>query len=486
MKTVFTLIPAMIPALLLSACAVGPDYRKPAPLPPVQQRLGEVSGPALSDAALPDTWWRLFADPRLDALVEKALAHNSDIRIASANLQRARALLNQADAARLPTSTASGQYSYRRIGTGSLAAQGQTATNLPDGIKTDFYSAGFDASYELDLFGGVSRGIEAARGDLGAAQAGLDAARVSIAAETTRIYAAACGFGARSAAAAETVGLQQRTRDLTRRLLSGGRGTQRDVDQATILVEQARASIATFDAERRAALYALAVLTGEPPANADAALTSCSTLPSVAQAIPVGDGQALLARRPDVRQAERTLAADTARIGVATAALYPSITLLGSISLGGTSVGDLGKSKSLSYSLGPLISWNFPFNGAARARVRENKAIAEGSLAGFDKAVLTALQETEQALARLKGALDREAALQRALTASNSAAFIADKRFGAGSDSFLQLLDAQRDRATARAAFAAAQADRAEAQVALFKALGGGWQGAPDVARAAY
>ncbi|HEX7781468.1 MAG TPA: TolC family protein, partial [Sphingobium sp.] len=190
-------------------------------------------------------------------------------------------------------------------------------------------------------------------------------------------------------------------------------------------------------------------------------------------------GQAMLARRPDVREAERTLAADTARVGVATAALYPSITLLGSISVGGTSPSDLTKKDSISYSVGPLLSWNFPFSGAARARVRENKAIAEGSLASFDKAVLTALQETEQALARLKGAVDRESALSRAMTAANSASFIAEKRFGAGSDSFLQLLVAQTDRANARAALAQAQSDRAEAQVALFKALGGGWEGAP-------
>jgi outer membrane protein TolC len=267
-------------------------------------------------------------------------------------------------------------------------------------------------------------------------------------------------------------------------LLNGGRGTQRDVDQAVILVEQARAQIATFEAERRAALYALAVLVGDPPAEIDAQAAACTTLPSVARPIPVGDGQAMLARRPDVRQAERTLAADTARVGVATAALFPSITLLGSINLGGTNVSDIGKKDSLTYSVGPLISWNFPFSGAARARLRQNKAIAEGSLASFDKAVLTALQETEQSLARLKGALDREAALGRALDASNSASFIAEKRFGSGADSFLQLLDAQRDRATARASLASAQADRAEAQVAVFKALGGGWENAPQPSRA--
>jgi NodT family efflux transporter outer membrane factor (OMF) lipoprotein len=460
--------------LALSACAVGPNYHAPKPLPAAETALGEVTGStALSTEALPAQWWRLFDDPLLDRLVEKALAHNTDVRVAAANLKRARATLGEARAARLPTTDISAQatQSQQRVGTAQV-------------FETDFYSVGLDASYEVDLFGGVSRSIEAARGDYGAAQAGLDDTRVSIAAETARTYASVCGFAAQASSARETVELQSQTLDLTQRLLNGGRGTQRDVDQAVILVEQARAQIATFEAERRAALYALAVLVGDPPAEIDAQAAACTTLPSVARPIPVGDGQAMLARRPDVRQAERTLAADTARVGVATAALFPSITLLGSINLGGTNVSDIGKKDSLTYSVGPLISWNFPFSGAARARLRQNKAIAEGSLASFDKAVLTALQETEQSLARLKGALDREAALGRALDASNSASFIAEKRFGSGADSFLQLLDAQRDRATARASLASAQADRAEAQVAVFKALGGGWENAPQPSRA--
>jgi NodT family efflux transporter outer membrane factor (OMF) lipoprotein len=484
MKRLFTISASI---LALSGCAVGPNYRAPKPLPPQQRELGEAKGSAiLSTNALPEKWWRLFDDPLLDQLVDKALAHNTDIRIASANLQRARALLNEAGAARLPTTEASAQGTYQRIGTGNLQSGGATGGgNGGSAIKTDYYSVGFDVSYEVDLFGRVSRSIEAGRGDVGAAQGELDASRVSIAAETARTYASACGFGAQAAAARETVDLQSKTLDLTQRLLNGGRGTQRDVDQATILVEQARAQIATFDAERRAALYALAVLTGDPPAAAEPAVGTCVVPPAVKQVIPVGDGRSMLARRPDVRQAERQLAADTARIGVATAALYPSITLLGSVSVGGTAISDLGKKDALSYSIGPLISWNFPFLGAARARVRQNEAIANGSLASFDKAVLIALQETEQALARLKGSVDREAALARALAASNSASFIAEKRFGAGADSFLQLLDAQRDRATARASLASAQGDRAEAQVALFKALGGGWEGAPEPERTA-
>lgn len=461
--------------LALSACAVGPNYRTPEPLPPAQTSLGEATGsPAIAAEAVPQKWWRLFNDARLDALVEQALAHNNDVRVASANLRQARALLSEARADRLPTGQASAQASEQRIA---------PLNGIPQAIEGEYYQLGYDASYELDLFGRVSRSIEAGRADTAAAQAGLDAARVSIAAETARTYAQACGFGAQAATARETAALQRRTLELTQRLLSGGRNTQRDVDQAVLLVEQANAQLATAEAEQRAAVYALAVLTGQSPSNADRALFECTTLPTVAQAIPVGDGQALLARRPDVRQAERQLAADTARIGVATAALYPSISLLGQASSSALSPKDLGTSRSFGFSVGPLISWNFPFLGAARARVRQNEAIAEGSLARFDQAVLTALQETEQALARLKGALDREAALTRGLTASNSAASIAERRFAAGADSFLQLLDAQRDRATARAQLASAQSDRASAQVALFKALGGGWEDAPEPVR---
>jgi outer membrane protein TolC len=195
----------------------------------------------------------------------------------------------------------------------------------------------------------------------------------------------------------------------------------------------------------------------------------------------VGDGQALLARRPDVRAAERTLAADVARVGVATADLYPSIKLLGSINLGASKLGDLGKPQSFGFSFGPLISWNFPFNGAARARVHQAEATANGSLAKFDAAVLAALQETEQSLARLGGAIEREAALKRAVTASDDAARLSRIRFDAGADSFLQLLDAERDRAANRTALAQAAADRADAQVSVFKALGGGWQDAPPI-----
>jgi len=468
MKRGIKRLAALLPALLLSACAVGPDYKRPAALPPEQVRLTEaLENGAVTPSPLPAQWWQLFKDPELDRLVTQALTKNSDLRVAAANLQRARAVLSEAGAARLPTSGATAQFTNSQ----------QVVPALSRTVSFDFFSVGYDASYEVDLFGGVSRSLEAARADAASAQAAVDAARVAVAAETARAYASACGFGQQADVARETEDLQARTLDLTRRRLAAGRGTQSEVDQATVLIEQARAQVPVFEAQRRSALYALAVLIGDAPATIlDSAAAKCRAVPMATEPLPVGDGEALLARRPDVRQAERALAADTARIGIVTAALYPKISLLGSASLGATQFSNLGSANSFGYSVGPQIKWNFPFNGAARARVRESKAVAEGSLAKFDAAILNALKEAEQSLARAGGAATREDALRRAMTASTDAARLSRIRFDYGADSFLQLLDAERQRAQTRAALAQAEADRADAQISVFKALGGGWE----------
>jgi NodT family efflux transporter outer membrane factor (OMF) lipoprotein len=465
---------SLAPAALLAGCMVGPNYSRPAALSEHSVQLREADLPGITASPLPPRWWRLFDDPNLDRLVERALVHNTDLRQAAANLQRARATLSEAHAARLPTGDATAQYRRERTG-------GALATGSGSASGTNFFALGYDASYEIDLFGGVARSIEAARADEEAAQAEVDAARVSVAAETARTYASACSLGERVAVARETVDLQAKSLEVTDRLVSGGRSNERDLMQAQTLYEETRAQVPTLEAERRAALYALAVLTGDPPADLDSAADQCSTAPAVHQPIPVGDGRELLARRPDVRAAERTLAADVGRIGVATAQLYPSISLLGLVNIGAPKLGDLGKASSFGFSLGPLISWNFPFNGAARARVRETRATADGSLAAFDGTVLRALEETEQALARLGGAVEHEDALAKAAEASERAAELTQMRYRAGSDSFLVLLVAERDRAVARAALAEARADRADAQVSLFKALGGGWEEAPEV-----
>ena len=534
---------------LLGGCAVGPNYQRPAP---PRAAAGPLIEAAASNRPLPANWWRLYADPTLDALVDEALRHNTDIRVAAANLKRARYVLAEARAGLLPTTDASASFTHRRTGsesigtagtvttggigaggtggtgtggtggtgtggtgtggtgtggtgtggtgtggtgtggtgtggtgtggtTGGGTTTGSTTTSIPSGFVTDFFSIGMDVAYELDLFGGVRRGIEAARGEFAATEAALDAARVAVAAETARSYGEACGYAAQAATARETVQLQARTLDLTQRLNEGGRGTLRDVSQALTLYEQAQADLPTFEGEQRAALDALAVLTGRAPSALDPALARCAAVPRLADPLPSGDGAALLARRPDVRRAERLLAADTARIGVATADLYPSISLLGGISLGATRIGDLGKAKSLNYSIGPLISWSFPIQSAARARLRQAEATAEASLANFDGTVLTALRETEQALARLDAETRRNEALVRADAAAAEAAKLSRYRFDYGADSFFALLDAERTRAQARAALAASNTTLIDNQVDLFRALGGGWEQAPAV-----
>ena len=456
--------------LLLAGCAVGPNYQRPAPLVDPQVKLTEAAhNPAVSEAAPPSRWWHLYEDAELDRLIAQAFAKNTDIRVAIANLERARATLGEARSAQLPTIGTTAQVDRERLSVSQSGAK----------FNTDYFAGGFSAAYEVDLFGRVRRSVEAANGDAAVADANLDAVRVSVAAETAQAYAQACGYAAQADVARETEALQRRTLDLTKRLFNAGRDTRSQVDQLEVLVEQSAAQVPVFESQRRQSLYALAVLTGDAPnAILDSAAARCNVVPLVKQPLPVGDGRSLLARRPDVRQAERAFAADTARIGVATAALYPSISLLGSASLGATKLSDLGSANALSYSFGPFISWNFPLLGPARARVRESKAVANGTLAKFDGTLLTALKEAEQALARLQGAEQNEQALARAVVASDDAARLSKLRYDYGADSFLQLLDIERQRATTRAALAQARANRADAQIGVFKALGGGWEDA--------
>ena len=466
---------AALLSLTLAGCAVGPDFERPAvPVTSAQAFVERPPAELASADAAAERWWQLFDDPVLDRLVVRALERNSDVRVATANLARARAALREVRTQRFPSTDISAQYSRQRAGVQP------GVPNQTQAFEFDSFAVGFDAAYEVDLFGRVSRSVEAARADAEAARFDLGAARIAIAAETARTYAQLCNFAEQVALTRETLALQQQILDLTQRQFSAGRGTRRDVARIELLTSQLEAQVPQLEAERRASLYALATLTGDAPAAADEAASQCLTTPRVARAIPVGDAASLLARRPDVARAERQLAADTARIGVATADLYPSIRLLGSVGLNAAEIGDLGDAASQSFSLGPLISWSFPNISAARARIAQARAQTDASLAGFDGAVLLALQEAEQAFARYAGSVERNIALRRAEAASETVATLTRARRDAGSDSFLDLLDAERSRAEARLARAQSEGAVAEAQVALFKALGGGWESDPE------
>jgi len=454
---------------LLAGCMVGPNYHSPAPGQPAQQPFASGASPGFTGDEPPGHWWSLFNDPTLDRLVEQALRANTDLRVAAANLRRARAVLRETRSGLLPTATLNASTTYSRSSGDQIGFNGA-------GGEGESYDVGVDASYQIDLFGRIRRGIEASRADVGAAQAAFDLSRITVAAETARAYADACSAGRQLAVARETVRIQEQTFDLTRRLQEGGRGTALETSQAGSLLEQVRASVPQLEAQRQTALFRLSVLTGRPPAEFPPDVAACETPPALARAIPVGDGAALLRRRPDIRQAERELAAATARVGVATADLYPSISLGGSIGSTATSLAGLGSGNGFRFSLGPLISWSFGNWGAGRARVLQAEASAEGALAHFEGTWLTALQETESALTNYARELDRLAALRRARTQSAEAARIARLRYQAGREPFQVVLDAERVIAQVDAQVAQSEATLSNNLVTLFLALGGGWQ----------
>ncbi|MFN6933805.1 efflux transporter outer membrane subunit [Altererythrobacter sp. H2] len=450
-------------ASALAACAtVGPDYRVPEASTPAQAPFVSAASPAFTGDEPPGQWWRLYGDPVLDDLVEQALVANTDLRVAAANLAQARAVLREVRAGRLPSTTVSGAAQY--------------ADEPGPGDADTVFDAGLDVGYQIDLFGRIRRAVEASRADVEAVQAAFDFTRVTIAAETARAYVDACNAGRQLDVAEQSVGIQEQTFDLTRRLVAGGRGTALDTAQAGSLLEQTRAQLPTLQAQQRTALYRLSVLTGQPPAEFSQAVAQCATSPALSQPIPVGNGASLLARRPDIRQAERELAAATARVGVATAELYPDITLGGSIGSTASSLGGLTSGDGFRFGLGPLISWSFPNTGVARARIAQAEAGAEAALARFDGTWLGALEETESALTRYANELDRVAILRRAREHSAEAARIARLRYQAGRENFQVVLEAERSLSQTEAALAQAEAQLSTYQIAVFLSLGGGWE----------
>ncbi|HYZ48149.1 MAG TPA: TolC family protein, partial [Sphingomonas sp.] len=394
---------AAVSALALSACAVGPNYVAPTPPAPATGAFLSTAPQATSAApAVEGEWWRLYKDPVLDRLVAEALQANTDVRVAVARLERARASLREVRADRTPQVNLGGSAQYGRL---------PSAQRAPGADREDwFVDTGLDIAYEVDLFGRVSRNIEAAKGDVGAAAADADAVRVAVAAETTRAYADAVSSAERLDVAQRIVTLLDRSTGLMRKREEAGLTTPLDTARIRALREQRQAEIPLLQAQRESALFRLATLTGRAPRELPDEASSRTTTLRLDQPIPVGDGTALLARRPDVRAAERRLAAATARIGVATADLYPRITLGGSIGSSGAGFGNVFGAGPFTWLLGPLLNWSLN-QAPARARVAEANADSRAALAQFDGTVLQALEETETALSGYARILERRAAL---------------------------------------------------------------------------
>ena len=457
----------------LGACgSVGPDYRvpeqavirRPAAAAPF---IGAAEKP-FKPEPLPPQWWRLYHDTALDRLIQQAFAANTDLRMAAANLARARAMQQEAAAESKPLL---GVTATPGFGRPSAVAMG-LAQPLPDAWS---YDAGVNVSYQTDLFGKIARAMESAGADTGAAQAGYDLVRVTVAADTARAYAVACAAVRQIEVAQQSIDLQQKSVQLTERRIHAGRGTAIDAARVRSELEQRHAALPPLQAQQRTAQYRLAALTGRLPGEMAQDLLQCHAAPRLAAQIPVGDGAQLLRRRPDIRQAERGLASASARIGVATADLYPSISL--GLSAGSTgALAHFGAGNAFRWSLGPLISWTLPSTGSARSRIAQAEAGSDAALAHFDGVVQNALREVESAMIVYARELDRNAALKAAREQSALASAQSHTLYGYGKIDFLSVLDADRTLAATDAAWAASDAQLASDQIALFLALGGGWE----------
>lgn len=456
---------ALVPTLLLGACAVGPHYVAPPP-PESVARPFSNAGTIATGATLPARWWRLYEDPVLDELVQRAFTANTDLRVATANLERERAVLSAAETAHLPST----QLSAARSDGDNTSASGNGSV-LPQRQWTT--SGGIAVAWEVDLPGRVRRLIEAANADVEAVAAARDGVRVAVAADTTRHYLVACTLAESVATAQESIAVARQTLALTEQRARAGAAARLEVERAAVTLENAEAALPSLEARRRNALLALTAVLGGTPTDIPPAAAGCTRAPTLAAPIAPGDGAALLRRRPDVRQAERRLAADTARIGVATADLYPRIALAGASSYAHTA----GQSaERWSFGVGPLLTWSFPNISAARARIAQTEAQTRASLAAFDGSVVNALREAEQALSSLDAEEQRQARLAAAERHARSAYALAATRYRVGNVSQLELLDASRERIAAQAARIESALAVNGARVDVFRALGGGWE----------
>jgi len=456
----------------LAACQVGPNYKPPVAPSGSEAALVSLDRALETPVAPPDAWWRLYDDPRLDPLVQEALRANRDLAAADANLAAARAALTGVRAAQLPST---------ELITGAVRGRDPVTEEIVQfnghpPVTLWLFESLFQASYEVDLFGRIHRSIERTSADADSVLAARDGARVLIAAEVTRAYAQICALGEELGVARHSLQIVTREAEISEQRFSAGGNSQLDVERARALVAQVSATIPQLQGLRRTALFELTALLGRTPANAPTDLDTCVTPPRLTAPIPVGDGRALLSRRPDVRQAERHLAAATAAIGVATADLYPAIRLSAFYGGASTEFSRLTTNPAEIWGVGPSISWNFPNQVGPRARVRQSKAQQAAALASFDSVVLNALKETEQALSAYHAALDNRRALVDAQHRIHRSFDIARDEYAAGSVSSLDLLTTEQSLVALDADVASTDAALVQDQIAVFKSLGGGWQ----------
>jgi NodT family efflux transporter outer membrane factor (OMF) lipoprotein len=460
---------ALLLLLGLSGCtAIGPAYQMPAlPVP------ATWSGMAAQPAEDISAWWQRLQDPNLDQLIGQALVASPDLHAAQARLREARARRQLAGAEQSASINAS-----------AAASQSKNSQNSGGGSTRNLFNAGFDASWEPDVFGATRRGIEAAEADLQASAASLDNTRVSLVAEVARNYVELRSYQARLGIARANLASQSETLQLTEWRAQAGLGSSLEVEQARGNRAQTRAQIPSLETGLMEAEHRLALLLGQAPASLHAQWVQVAALPRIADTLAVGIPADTLRRRPDVRAAERKLAAETARIGVAEAARYPNFTLSGSVGLDALRAGDLFSSGALGHSLLASVAGTLFDGGRLRSRVEIQNAVQEQALANYQSTLLTALQEVEDALVGLSKSRERQDALGSAAEAARNAALLARQRYASGMIDFQTVLDSERSLLSIEDSLAVADAARVTALIQLYKALGGGWAAdTPDLHR---
>ncbi len=455
--------------LLLGACAVGPDYRPPTPVVP--DRITPLDGvPSAESSLVQSNWWAAFHDPVLDQLQTVAATNNLDLARASARLREARALWNESRFDFVPTVTASAQYQNTQS---SVAASPPNFSREQRHIE--LYRAGFDATWELDLFGRVRRSVEATHATVEAVQATHDDILISLRAEVAANYVVLRGLQAQLDAARDSATNQAASLHLAKTLRDGGRGTQLDVARAESLWNGTLATIPPLEAAIDRTIHRLGILAGQLPRHFLDILTPHQPVPTVPDLpIPPSPGD-LLRRRPDIRAAERSLAADTARIGVDVADLFPRVTFQGRIGLEANRFSGFDNGGTDAYGFGPHISWAALDIGRVRQRIRASNARAEASLATYQQTVLLALEETENALRTYERQVVRFVLLGKAVSSASEAAHLARQRYEDGVADYLAVLDAERVLLLQEVELAAAQANAASSAITIYKAFGGGW-----------
>lgn len=461
----------MFMILILTSCAtIGPDYVKPTTsISPIwHTQLKGGLAPEEIDPQTLGAWWRVLNDPKLSALIDRAVLGNLDLKKARARVREARARRGVAKADLFPTLDATGSATWSR---------GSKDTGT--GKASDLYAASFDAGWELDIFGGVRRSVEAAEADLQASQEDLHDVLVSLLAEVALNYIEVRTFQARLAVAQANLEAQNETYQLTLWRYQAGLSDELSVQQARYNLENTRSQIPSLRTGLEEAMNRLAVLLGEQPGRVHEELNKPMPIPLTPLKIAVGVPADLLRRRPDIRRAERQLAAQTARIGVAMAELYPKFTLSGSIGLEALSLSNLSSSGLWSLSGGPRISWAIFKAGAIRQNIEVQSALQEQYLIAYEATVLSALEEVENALVAYAEEQQRRESLIEATQAAQSAVTLAQHKFRAGLTDFSNVLDAQRSLLSLQDQLIQSEGAVTSNLIRLYKALGGGWTAMP-------